>query len=80
MQVDVFSDTICPWCFVGKRRFERALSIRPQAGLRVRWRAFQLNPAMPAEGMERQAYLEAKFGGGDRARSLYDTVRTAGSG
>jgi predicted DsbA family dithiol-disulfide isomerase len=80
MQVDVFSDTICPWCFVGKRRFERALSIRPQSGLRVRWRAFQLNPAMPAEGMERQAYLEAKFGGGDRARSLYDTVRTAGSG
>ena len=80
MQVDVFSDTICPWCFVGKRRFERALSIRPQSGLRVRWRAFQLNPAMPAEGMERQAYLEAKFGGGDRARSLYDTVRAAGAG
>ena len=80
MQVDVFSDTICPWCYVGKRRFERALSIRPQPGLRVRWRAFQLNPAMPVEGMERQAYLEAKFGGGDRARSLYDTVRSAGSG
>lgn len=80
MQVDVFSDTICPWCYVGKRRFERALSIRPQPGLRIRWRAFQLNPAMPAEGMERQAYLEAKFGGGDRARSLYDTVRSAGSG
>jgi predicted DsbA family dithiol-disulfide isomerase len=80
MQVDVFSDTICPWCYVGKRRFERALSIRPQPGLRIRWRAFQLNPSMPAEGMERQAYLEAKFGGGDRARSLYDTVRAAGAG
>ena len=80
MQVDVFSDTICPWCYVGKRRFERALSLRPQPGLRIRWRAFQLNPAMPEEGMERQAYLEAKFGGGDRARSLYETVRSAGAG
>jgi predicted DsbA family dithiol-disulfide isomerase len=78
MQLDVFSDTICPWCYVGKRRLERALKARPQRGLKIRWRAFQLNPGMPAEGMDRKAYIEAKFGGPDRARAIYDTVRTVG--
>jgi len=80
MNLDVFSDTICPWCFIGKRRLERALKARPQSGLKVRWRAFQLNPGMPAEGMERRAYIEAKFGGTERARTIYDTVRAAGAG
>jgi predicted DsbA family dithiol-disulfide isomerase len=80
MNLDVFSDTICPWCFIGKRRLERALRERPQPGLKIRWRAFQLNPGMPAEGMERRAYIEAKFGGSDRARTIYDTVRAAGAG
>jgi predicted DsbA family dithiol-disulfide isomerase len=80
MNLDVFSDTICPWCFIGKRRLERALRERPQPELKIRWRAFQLNPGMPAEGMERRAYIEAKFGGSDRARTIYDTVRAAGAG
>jgi predicted DsbA family dithiol-disulfide isomerase len=78
MHLDVFSDTICPWCYVGKRRLERALKARPQRGLKVRWRAFQLNPGMPAEGMDRKAYVEAKFGGTERARAIYDTVRAVG--
>src|SRR5262249_31200097 len=52
---------------------------RPQRGLKVRWRAFQLNPGMPAEGMDRAAYVDAKFGGAERARAIYDTVRSAGS-
>jgi predicted DsbA family dithiol-disulfide isomerase len=80
MNLDVFSDTICPWCFIGKRRLERALKERAQPGLKIRWRAFQLNPGMPAEGMERRAYVEAKFGGSDRARTIYDTIRAAGAG
>jgi len=80
MILDVFSDTICPWCYIGKRRLERALEARPQRGLKVRWRAFQLNPGMPAEGMDRKAYIDAKFGGADRARAILDTVRTAGAG
>jgi predicted DsbA family dithiol-disulfide isomerase len=79
MHLDVFSDTICPWCYVGKRRLERALKARPQRGLKVRWRAFQLNPGMPAEGMDRKAYVEAKFGGTERARAIYDTVRAVGA-
>jgi predicted DsbA family dithiol-disulfide isomerase len=78
MILDVFSDTICPWCYVGKRRLERALQARPQRDLKIRWRAFQLNPGMPADGMDRKAYIDAKFGGAERARAIYDTVRAAG--
>src|SRR3546814_20464928 len=62
MFIDIFSDPICPWCYIGKRRLERALAARPTLGVEVRWRAFQLNPAMPQDGMDRQAYLTAKFG------------------
>jgi predicted DsbA family dithiol-disulfide isomerase len=78
MRLDIYSDTICPWCFVGKRRLERALAIRPQADLTIQWRAFQLNPGMPAEGMNRREYLEVKFGGPDRAARIYEAVRQAG--
>ena len=78
MHIDIFSDTICPWCFIGKRRLERALAERPQTDLTVRWRAFQLNPEMPEEGMERQRYLELKFGGAAGAESVYARVRDAG--
>jgi predicted DsbA family dithiol-disulfide isomerase len=80
MRLDIFSDTICPWCFIGKRRLERALAMRPQPGLAIRWRAFMLNPAMPPDGMDREAYLEAKFGSLARSRRIYDAVHTAGAG
>jgi len=63
---------------IGKRRFERALAMRPQPGLLVRWLPFQLNPAMPATGLERQHYLTAKFGGVERAEKQYDRIRRAG--
>ena len=78
MEIDIFSDTICPWCFIGKRRLERALRERPQADLTIRWRAFQLNPDMPAEGMERTQYLETKFGGARNAEAVYAQVKAAG--
>ncbi len=78
MQIEIYSDTICPWCYIGKRRLERALSERPQENLEVRWCAFQLNPEMPPEGMDRRQYLELKFGGPDNAKQIYDRVREAG--
>jgi predicted DsbA family dithiol-disulfide isomerase len=78
MHIDIFSDVICPWCFIGKRRLERALTMRPQPGLTRRWRAFQLNPDMPAEGMDRQRYLAVKFGGAANAQVVYDQVLAAG--
>ncbi len=78
MNIDIFSDTICPWCFIGKRRLERALAERPQPDLTIHWRAFQLNPDMPAGGMDRSQYLELKFGGASNADAIYDQVRAAG--
>ncbi len=78
MEIDIYSDTICPWCFIGKRRLERALIERPQADLTIRWRAFQLNPDMPAGGMERGHYLETKFGGEENAKAVYAQVSAAG--
>jgi len=79
MRLDVYSDTICPWCYIGKRRFERALAARPQANLSIRWRAFMLNPSMPPEGMDRRAYIQAKFGGAGRAQRLYQALASAGA-
>jgi predicted DsbA family dithiol-disulfide isomerase len=61
MQIDIYSDIICPWCYVGKRRVERAL-ISAGRNANVVWRPFQLNPTMPLAGIDRKAYLEAKFG------------------
>ncbi len=78
MRIDIFSDTICPWCYIGKRRLERALAERPQQGLAIRWRAFQLNPDMPAQGMDRQLYLQVKFGSASSAERIYREIRAAG--
>ncbi|MEQ8344636.1 MAG: DsbA family oxidoreductase [Sneathiellaceae bacterium] len=77
--VDIISDTICPWCLIGKRRFERALAQRPDLEVQIDWRPFQLNPEMPREGLDRKSYLEAKFGGPERARQVYDQIRDAGA-
>lgn len=78
MHLDIFSDVICPWCYIGKKRLERALAARPQPDMTLRWRAFQLNPGMPVDGMDRKTYLAAKFGGGDRARQIYENIRQVG--
>src|ERR1044072_4511275 len=79
MLLEIFSDTVCPWCYIGKRRLERALRQRPQPGLAKRWRAFQLNPGLPASGMDRRQYMVAKFGSLDRAQRLYDAVSRVGA-
>jgi predicted DsbA family dithiol-disulfide isomerase len=78
MRIDIFSDVICPWCFIGKRRLERALRDRPQDKVEICWRAFQLNPDMPVQGMPRQVYLQTKFGGPERAEQIYDNIRANG--
>jgi len=57
MRIDIYSDTVCPWCYLGKRRFELALAARPQYEARVTWRPFELNPDIPPEGVDRTAYL-----------------------
>ena len=62
MQIDVISDTVCPWCFIGKRRLARALAQRPDIAFEVKWRPYRLDPTLPREGMDRQAYMRLKFG------------------
>ncbi len=74
MRIDIYHDLICPWCFIGKRRLERALAARPSPAVEIRWQPFQLNPNMPRVGMDRLAYLSAKFGGVERAAQAYATV------
>ena len=79
IDIDIVSDTICPWCYVGKRRIERALAGFDADEVRIRWHPFQLNPGMPPEGMDRAEYVAAKFGGADAARAVYDRIREAGA-
>ena len=77
--VDVVSDVVCPWCFVGKRHLEQALAGLPElAGVVVRWHPFELNPNLPETGVDRKTYLDAKFGGPERAAEIYERVLEAG--
>lgn len=82
LTVDVVSDVVCPWCYIGKRHLEAALSTwraaNPDATVDIRWHAFQLNPDLPLEGTDRKGYLEAKFGGPQRAAEIYARVGAAG--
>jgi predicted DsbA family dithiol-disulfide isomerase len=78
ISIDIYSDVVCPWCYVGKRRLERALSQLPTVPTQVTWRPFQLNPTMPTEGMDRSEYLEGKFGSLDTFRRLEEQVTAAG--
>jgi len=60
MRIDVYSDTVCPWCYLGKRRLELAVASRPQYDSQVRWRPFELNPDMPVEGLPRASFLASR--------------------
>jgi predicted DsbA family dithiol-disulfide isomerase len=83
LAIDIVSDVVCPWCFIGKRRLAAALAslAEREPALRpvVAWHPFQLNPGLPAEGMDRRAYLDAKFGGAARAGEIYGRLRAAGA-
>jgi len=74
VKLDIISDPICPWCYIGKANLDRALAARPDHPFALEWHPFQLNPDMPREGMDRRAYMEAKFGGRDGAVKAYAPV------
>ena len=80
LTVDVTSDVICPWCFIGKRRLEKAIAALRGQDVRVRWHPFQLNPTMPKAGMNRKEYRTAKFGSWERSLGLDAQVTAAGQG
>lgn len=81
LTIDIVSDVVCPWCYIGKRKLEAALALPQAANLpkvEIRWHPFQLNPDMAKGGISRRQYLENKFGGPERAAEIYARVRAAG--
>ena len=82
LTIDIISDVVCPWCYIGKRKLEAALALPEAADLppvQIRWHPFQLNPDLPAEGIPRKQYIETKFGGPQRAKEIYARVSAAGA-
>ncbi len=79
--IDVVSDVVCPWCYIGKRKLEAALQLAQAAGLpapEVRWHPFQLNPDLPTQGISREKYISDKFGGLQRATEKYAQIKVVG--
>jgi len=74
VKLDIVSDPICPWCYIGKTALDKALAQRPRHPFTIEWHPFQLNPDMPKQGMDRRAYLEGKFGGKEGAIRAYAPV------
>jgi len=74
VKLDIISDPICPWCFIGKTLLDRALEAEPEHPFEIEWHPFQLNPDMPMEGMDRREYLERKFGGKEAAVKVYAQI------
>ena len=77
VKLDILSDPICPWCYIGKAQMDRALESHPDHPFEIEWHPFQLNPDMPADGMDRREYLEHKFGGKDGAVRVYSQIAEA---
>jgi predicted DsbA family dithiol-disulfide isomerase len=76
--IHVISDTMCPWCFIGKRRLEKALALAPDIEAAIHWRPYQLDPSIPQGGMDRQTYLTNKFGAYG-ASAIYAGIAAAGA-
>ena len=75
--IDVVSDVVCPWCFIGKRRLEKALALKPNIPVQVRFHPYFLNPWVPREGMARDEYLTTKFGSPERYQGIAGRVAAA---
>ena len=76
VKLDIISDPVCPWCYIGKSNFDKALADFPDHPFEIEWHPFQLNPDMPPDGMDRREYLEAKFGGKEGVMQAYGPVVT----
>ena len=74
LRIDVVSDVVCPWCYIGQKRLDAAIASVPDVSVQVHWRPFQLDPAIPGEGKDRKAYMKAKFGDENRIREIHARV------
>jgi predicted DsbA family dithiol-disulfide isomerase len=77
LPIDMVSDVVCPWCFIGKRRLEKAIALKPDIAVEVRFKPYFLNPWVPREGISREQYLTTKFGSPERYRSIAQRVADA---
>ncbi len=77
VHIDVVSDVVCPWCYIGKRRLEEAIALTPDVNVSINWRAYFLNPWIPREGIDRQTYLETKFGSVERYAVIAERIASA---
>jgi len=77
VHIDVISDVVCPWCYIGKHRLEAALAQTPDVTVGINWRPYFLNPWIPREGIDRQTYLETKFGSVERYAAIAERVGAA---
>jgi predicted DsbA family dithiol-disulfide isomerase len=77
LPIDMVSDVVCPWCFIGKRRLEKAIALKPEIPVEVRFRPYFLNPWIPREGISREEYLTTKFGSPERYRGIAQRVAAA---
>jgi predicted DsbA family dithiol-disulfide isomerase len=78
LTVDVVSDVVCPWCFIGQKRLDKAIAMAGDIEVQVRWRPFQLDPTIPAGGMDRREYMIAKFGSEERIRQIHARIEPLG--
>ena len=78
IELDIFSDTVCPWCYIGKKRLDNAIAKHGHLEFKQTWRPFQLNPGMAPDGMDRQEYLVSKFGSTDAAKTVYENIYEEG--
>ncbi|MQT11266.1 DsbA family oxidoreductase [Segnochrobactrum spirostomi] len=78
LAIDVVSDVVCPWCFLGRRRLEQAIEMVPEVPVVVRWRPYLLDPNVPEEGMDRAAYMKAKFPDPAQIRAIHERLQELG--
>ena len=79
VSVDVISDVVCPWCYVGQKRLDKAIALTGGIDVRVRWRPFQLDPSIPADGLDRKAYMLARLGSEEKLRGIHARLESLGA-
>ncbi len=79
LRIDVVSDVVCPWCYLGKMRLDQAVAAAPDIDVSIAWRPYQLDPTIPSEGMDRKAYMRAKFGDESRLRDAHQRLEAMGA-
>lgn len=79
LTIDVVSDVVCPWCYVGLMRLDKAIAAVPEIDVSINWRPYQLDGTIPAEGMDRKAYMLGKFGSEERLREIHARIEPIGA-